>query len=471
MIREHVPRGVLAALTLALASSPASAVVEVARQADRFVDSIGVNTHVMFDGSNYAAHFPDWVKPRLVELGVRHVREDQGGCSAAAKARVKDLAAAGMRATLTTSSDPGAALADVRDCTGALDAAGAVVEAVEAANERDGPWWSNAAAWAPWQRKLHDLLVGTGPATWESNFAASVRIFSPPLANAAAAPGTLNGAFPGSTRAARAAAAGSYYEYVNGHFYPAGDYPEGPGGGGYGQAFGASLDVLRANLGPRLPAVVTEFGYKQCDPQPGHPFVTQRAAAKYIPRYLFQAFGRNVRYAYLYALLDGPGGGSAAECFGLVDGLGAPKQAFTALKGTIALLEDPGAAFAPGSLDYQIAGAATNVRTALLQKRNGVFYLVLWLAVDGSTGGDGRTPAGDLEPAPVALTLVLGKAASAVTIHRPTFGEAPVRVAGASITRVPVSVRDHVTVVEITPRAIPAPSPLRGVLSRTHRLP
>ena len=56
-----------------------------------------------------------------------------------------------------------------------------------------------------------------------------------------------------------------------------------------------------------------------------------------------------------------------------------PKPAFTALKNLIALLRDDGSAFKAASLSYSLNGYVNNLHHTLLQKRDGSFYLALWV--------------------------------------------------------------------------------------------
>jgi hypothetical protein len=68
---------------------------------------------------------------------------------------------------------------------------------------------------------------------------------------------------------------------------------------------------------------------------------------------------------------------------------GAPKPQYTALQSMTALLGDPGPAFQPTSLAYALAGNMANVHQLLLEKRDGTYFLMLWLEVPGwnpSTG-------------------------------------------------------------------------------------
>jgi hypothetical protein len=78
----------------------------------------------------------------------------------------------------------------------------------------------------------------------------------------------------------------------------------------------------------------------------------------------------------LYELLDevsSPG-------YGLLHGDLTPKPAFTALQNLLSLLNDSAAgSFTAGSLQYSITGAVPALNHLLLEKRDGSFWLVLWL--------------------------------------------------------------------------------------------
>src|SRR5262245_21348572 len=50
-------------------------VVVIARSADSFVQSIGVNLHLNYFQTTYGTGWATIVKPRLLELGVKHVRD------------------------------------------------------------------------------------------------------------------------------------------------------------------------------------------------------------------------------------------------------------------------------------------------------------------------------------------------------------------------------------------------------------
>jgi hypothetical protein len=82
----------------------------------------------------------------------------------------------------------------------------------------------------------------------------------------------------------------------------------------------------------------------------------------------------------LYELIDLPNGSTSADKgFGLLRADFSHKPSYTALASLLSLLADPGSSFAPADLAFQLTGDLTNVHHILFQKRNGWFYLALWV--------------------------------------------------------------------------------------------
>jgi hypothetical protein len=80
---------------------------------------------------------------------------------------------------------------------------------------------------------------------------------------------------------------------------------------------------------------------------------------------------------------------------GLLNSIIQPKPAYNAVKGLISLLSDKGAPFAPTPLPYTLGGNITNLTHTLLEKRDGTYYLALWLEVPSwnvQTPGDMSVP-------------------------------------------------------------------------------
>jgi hypothetical protein len=114
--------------------------------------------------------------------------------------------------------------------------------------------------------------------------------------------------------------------------------------------------------------------------------------AKYTLRNLLAMWNHGVARTYIYELIDeGTDPTNKEDNFGLLYNNAAPKPAYTALRNLIALLADHGPAFAPQSLKWSMAGDTANVEDTLLEKRDGSFYLALWLAVPSTDHRQSRS--------------------------------------------------------------------------------
>jgi hypothetical protein len=85
-----------------------------------------------------------------------------------------------------------------------------------------------------------------------------------------------------------------------------------------------------------------------------------------------------IRKTYIYELMD-TGSGQEDNGYGLLHSDFSPKPAYNAIMNTLALLSDPGPAFQAGGLNYKLSGNLANVQHLLLEKRNGTFYLAIWV--------------------------------------------------------------------------------------------
>ena len=140
--------------------------------------------------------------------------------------------------------------------------------------------------------------------------------------------------------------------------------------------------------------------------------------------------------AYVYQLINN------REDFGLLNDDGSPRLQFTAIKNFISLFKDPGPTFTTATLDYTLNGNLANIQQSIFQKRDGRFYLAIWQSI----------PSNDNDAARRALTLNLNEKFTRATVYEPTFTMNPVATLNdaAGITTVPLSVSDHITVVELT---------------------
>ncbi|CAF1483372.1 unnamed protein product, partial [Adineta ricciae] len=91
--------------------------------------------------------------------------------------------------------------------------------------------------------------------------------------------------------------------------------------------------------------------------------------------------------------------------FGLLRNDLSEKPSFRAITNLISILNDKGPNFEPSILNYTINGNVENIRQILFQKRNGDFYLMVWLEVSSWN----FTTQIDLYPSPQQVILTLSE--------------------------------------------------------------
>ncbi|HZK15243.1 MAG TPA: hypothetical protein VFC52_01475 [Solirubrobacterales bacterium] len=342
---------VLLISALALLSN-GSAAAEVARPADSFVDSIGVNTHTFYTDTAYYKRF-DLIKARLAELGVRHVREELMSDREDQYERLRELAGIGVKSTLIL-GEPGNE--DLPELLSILkDELRGDVAAVEGANEFD------SRGGAGWANELRGHQLGIYSAIKSDPALTGLPVVGPSIVHHSKQRelGDISGDL----------------DYGNIHSYPDGYSPE--------VNLSKHLGEAAHNSGAKQ-LMATETGYHTALGWSGeHNPVSEAAMATYVPRMFLEYFRRGVARTFSYELLDeAAGSGEREDNFGLLHNDFSPKPAFVALRNTIEILRDSGGAFAPGSLDYDFGGDSGDLHHLLLQKSDGTFYIALWRAID-----------------------------------------------------------------------------------------
>lgn len=437
--------GVAAAAQEGEGARPPGAPVPV-RQADEFVDSVGVNTHAGYGDTVYGDFA--LLKEKIGDLGVEHVRDaalvsDNDDAMREWYERYEDLHDSfGTKSTLIVDEEP-----ITREDLGRLAAyAGDSLEAVEGPNEVDCRREDFAEHLRSYGAALYDA-TNADPAT------AGIPVVAPSVCRPEhyREVGDLSGKL----------------DYGNAHAYPGGRNPGTPGWGGddasptsYG-SLGWYLGYSDAADGAKE-TVVTETGYHNASaPARGHEPVPEDVSGKYVPRLVLNNFNAGVRRTFLYELLDlGDDPEVDQENFGLVRNDGTDKPAYTALKNLIALLDDDGAPHEPEALEYALSGDTgvqdpggnvtrrESLGQTLLQKRDGRYYLVLW-----SEGRNYDVDADAHETVPARrVTLDLPAEFSARSYKPHTGLEATERGAGTSFE---LDVPDHPLVVELAPAGGP----------------
>jgi hypothetical protein len=215
-----------------------------------------------------------------------------------------------------------------------------------------------------------------------------------------------------------------------------------------------TLERSAQNAGSK-PAFTTETGYNTAlnytGPESFLP-VTEAAQAVYMPRAFLEHFRRGVSRTYDYELLDefpDPRLTDRESNFGLLRNDLSKKPAFDALRNLIAVLEDPGSSFAPGSLDYSLGGNGENLRQLLLQKSDGSFDLVLWRATSVWDAVNQRT----LNPGSPTVSIAFNQPISSVQLYAPNASSAPRSSISDPSGSLSYEVGPQVQILHITPAA------------------
>ncbi len=198
-------------------------------------------------------------------------------------------------------------------------------------------------------------------------------------------------------------------------------------------AFQESMDAAIADQQSLKPSTwVTETGEPVATGGEEGSGVTPTVAAKYIPRLISEFYKRGVPKIFIFELLD-----CASGNYGLLDGSGNQRPAYTSLKNLMVLLDNPsGSAYGTHSVTLSFGGA-TGINSLVLEKDNGHFYVLLWRD-DLSTDTDQTQ----------LINLSWGFTAPSVKTYLPLTGTAAVNT-WTNRTAIQANVRDHVLIVEI----------------------
>ena len=398
-------------------SAPA-ALVERARAAGQFTDSIGINVHLSYRDTGYGD--TRRLTALLRQLGVRHLRDGVTLGQTDVCRDDRTLAADGFRFTYITQADPTPA-----QLTNWAACVGPAIEAFEGLNEYDISHPASDTNWAATVRSSQQDLYRSVKGTPKL---ASFAVIGPSLTSEAAYR-TVGDLSPDLD-------AGNMHDYFANHEPETGGW----GLGGYG-SIAYNMRVARA-VDPTKPIESTETGYGT---DRAERTVDDVAQATYLPRLLLQHFADGVPRTFGYEFLDE--GGAPFTHYGIVNGDLSPKPAYTALASLIAVLRDTTGGFSTGTLRYTIDGDSSNVHHVLLQKRDGRYALALWIAA--STYDPATRRSRDVPPQTVTLQIATPLRSAAVyaygsdwRLHRTPLPAAP---------PLHVTIGDRVTLVELVP--------------------
>ena len=392
-----------------------------AEPADAFIDTMGINTHLHYQGTVYDERYSDIIKPKLLELGVRHVRDGAYTYEDADRntffyERLRELGAAGVRFNLITSLEtPYNEATDYSKLDDIVAWTDGAVESFEGINEPDiqgiDDWISLTKAA---QKNLYTAVRGN-PALKD------VEVLGPSPVWSAGKLGDLS----------------RYMDLGNTHPYPGGKMPTGDE---HGQSTKSSLKNAAKNSRNKS-VMFTETGYHNAlETDNDHAPTSEATTAKYLPRMFFEHFNMGVPRTYLYELIDSKSKGRTTNpeaSFGLLRHDGSEKPAFKATKNLTQLLADAGPSFTPEALSFALSGNTDDVHHTLLQKRNGTFYLALWVEKE-SWDRDARR---EVRVDDQALTVALDPSVKNATLY--TLD------GSGRMSQRPLSLRDNQLSVEI----------------------
>ena len=404
---------------------------EQARSADSFVDSVGVAVHLSYSNTSYA-QFDDIIKPRLKELGVRHIRTDAPKAKdKKTQKKLRALADMGIKTNLII--DP--RKLNLTEAIKLVKILGnSVVESVEGPNE-----W-NAKSKINFEYKGRNFPKGL------KNFQADLysAIKSDPVT--AHLPVLAPSMSSGNQLKKSISQLGKIDCDINNmHSYPGGRMPSTP------RLDDTFIPYSIKSCGEDKPLIATETGYNNATQHLKG--ISEEAAARYITRLFLEYFNRGVKRTYTYELIDLQPNNTADNRkfnWGLLRSDGSPKKEFIAIRNLIEILKDPekqtSSSFSLQSLDYSLEGDKTNINHTLLQKKDSEFYLILWQEVpsyDLETKTNLKVPYRSLE-------LILNTKITEAKIFKPNWKKAPLKTI-VNPQKIAIEVPDYPLVVELMP--------------------
>lgn len=362
---------------LVLLTVQVSGAQEQAIEADNVVNSIGVDTHFAYTNTYYYQHYPQ-VIAAISAAGIRHIRDGYYDWPTGNEMYTihQAVKAAGIGTDYVISYNPSTTIPDLES----FQVLAGDMEGIEPPDEFDVNGGTN------WANTLLSFL----PTLQQAGTALHVPVLGPSL--------VLQESYSELGNISQ------YQNFSNLHMYFGGRNPGTSGWGSTdaeGHSYGSILWWLdNANItAPGAPSYVTETGYIQLSTTKTPYTVPYSVASLYTIQTILEMMTHGINRTYAYELIDEP---SSAD-YGLMTNTLQPKYAYTAVKAFTGLLSDKGASFTPGKLQYTLTGSTANVHHLLMQKRDGSFYLALWVNLPVYNPANNTT----INVAPQAVTVTL----------------------------------------------------------------
>ena len=296
-----------------------------ARPAFDFVNSIGVVTHLRYTNKPYYDDYDLKVRPRLLESGIRHLREGLASNTYLVKDRYLQLASDGIDFSM---------LCDPRSVSVAQGLAWIkplrrAVAYVEGPNEFDHkrPDLSWVGTVQTYVKQLYTVFRAD-PVTKD------LPILSP--------------SFLSRSTPALVGKMDRWVDYGNIHPYP---YPRAPDANNAVRR----MTSIFADMYGNKPFIATETGYHTGGPSSDRP-VSEVVQAKYLLRVFLENFNAGVVRSYAYEFWDeGTDPANREDHFGLVRYDGSRKPSYLAIRNLLTILKDTKRPAVSQSLAYTVS--------------------------------------------------------------------------------------------------------------------
>lgn len=400
---------------------------------DRVARMTGVNTH--FTYSSYVNAGRDGIMNRIVECGLRHIRDDPNNTNIP---YVRRLGEQGVKWWVMYHQNNTVNVTNqVNGFKNNILSVGQYVDGLLGYNEPDLSGAHSATTIRDQQGFMYnayrsDSRFNNWPiTTWAATF-------------------PLNGKNTGTGNVSSIADGGDF------HPYPAGARPETNEGHNTLAELGAMKDRL-ASKPHSFPAAAWDYvdewksgkSFYTLSETGWHNNTSQLFDHRGIPEDVAGLYGwalclwydlHGIGRIHFYEMINQPGipSSSIQGSFGLVRADLSPKPLFNTLKNGLSLYTDRGQAFTPGTLDYTVTGRTTRIFDTLHQKRDGTFLIGIWNGVT-TWNDDNRTRN---SVADVPIDIKFNKRNVSVRLHTPDASNVPtgwVSVPMGTNYRVPVT--------------------------------
>jgi hypothetical protein len=390
-----------------------------------FIQSIGINTHLAYQGTPYYAN-PQGVYTALQYLGINTIRDQSplyNTIDPTTRANADTLASYGVKFdVLMLGNGAVNVTGNLASITSFVQTYRGSVSAIEAPNEINQ--WT-----ITYGNVTNSVTAGIDVVkALSADVKASSTLKSIPTYGLTLSDGLSNV----TTYEKQLGNLSAYVNYGNAHIY----------GGTYNLWSGAIqywLPIL-TQCTPGKPTVLTETGYPTIAGM-----VDELTAAKYNLNLLFENALNGISTTYLFELVDLDSSTSDTDLnvhFGQFYSDWSPKIGAYALHSMTTILKNAGSGSAASTPNYKLTGLPSTGHSLLLGSSS-TFDITVWIdatVYNPTTNTEITAPA-------YATTVSLGKTFSSVSVYDPIIGTSPIATY-TNVSSVKISVVDHPLIVQ-----------------------